>query len=75
MPAFLTKEGSDFGLDNALPLDEQLKVIEPIREGFLESVKVNSVGDMDEFEHVVPYGLYKAGRGARSGKMGKRIIK
>ena len=53
MPAFLTKQGSDIWLDNELPLTERLKVIEPVGEGFLESVKINKVGDMEEFEHVV----------------------
>jgi putative SOS response-associated peptidase YedK len=51
MPAFLTKEGSDIWLDNELSVTERLKVIEPVGEGFLESVKINKVGDMGEFEH------------------------
>lgn len=53
MPAFLSKEGSRIWLDNDLPLSERLKVIEPVPEGFLESCKINQVGDVEEFEHVV----------------------
>jgi putative SOS response-associated peptidase YedK len=53
MPAFLTRQGSDIWLNNELPLSERLKVIEPVGEGFLESIKIKTVGDMEEFEHVV----------------------
>lgn len=53
MPAFLTKEGSDIWLNNNLPIEERLKVIEPVPEGFLESVPIKQVGDVEEFEHVV----------------------
>jgi len=53
MPAFLTREGSNIWLNNDIPLEERLEVIKPKGESFLESVKINQVGDVEEFEHVV----------------------
>lgn len=53
MPAFLTKEGSDIWLNNKLPLEVRMNTILPVPEGFLEAVKINKVGDLEEFEHVV----------------------
>jgi putative SOS response-associated peptidase YedK len=53
MPAFLTDEGMGIWLNKELPLEERLKVIQPKSEDFLESFKINEVGNRDEFEHVV----------------------
>ena len=53
MPAFLTREDSKIWLDDEIPLQDRLKVIQPVGEDFLESVKINTVGDMQEFEQRV----------------------
>lgn len=53
MPAFLTADTLDMWLDKELPFSEKDKLIQPVAEGFLEAVKINKVGDVDEYNSVV----------------------
>ncbi|WP_207531820.1 SOS response-associated peptidase family protein [Desertivirga arenae] len=53
MPAFVTREDSKIWLDREIPVQERLKVIQPVGEDFLESVTIDTVGDIKEFEQKV----------------------
>ncbi|WP_207536306.1 SOS response-associated peptidase [Desertivirga arenae] len=53
MPAFVTREDSKIWLDSEIPVQDRLKVIQPVGEDFLESVKIDTVGDIQEFEQKV----------------------
>ena len=53
MPAFLTRENMNLWLDKEIPFADKIELIKPVEEGFLEAVKINKVGDMDEYNSVV----------------------
>lgn len=53
MPAFLTEETANIWLNKESAIEELMQAILPVSEDFLESVEINTVGDIDEFEHVI----------------------
>ncbi|MBB5643983.1 SOS response-associated peptidase family protein [Pedobacter cryoconitis] len=52
MPAFIEWTKVKYWLDLSLPATEKLKLIDPVNDDFLESFKMKSVGNLEEFQKI-----------------------
>jgi putative SOS response-associated peptidase YedK len=52
MPAFIERNNISSWLDNAIPVTEKLKLINPVVNDFLEAFKMQNVGVSEEFSQI-----------------------